>query len=118
MAGNDIWNVRFAAGGLEDLVCIVQHVLEHEGVESAKKLSVQLQTDVKKRLTTLPYRGRPVPELEHLSHECRELYCKPYRRLYLPIEADRTVWILLVAHTRQSIQDMLRKRLLYYPANR
>ena len=87
-------------------------------MESAKALSTLIQTDARKRLATLPYRGRLVPELEGISQECREIHVKSYRIIYQPFEADRTVWILLIAHARRSLQDMLRNRLLQYPANR
>ena len=117
MIGNELWDVKFAAGSLEDLVEIIQYILENNGVESAKELSTLIQADAKKRLTTLPYRGHLVPELEHIGQECREIHVKPYRIIYQPLEANRTVWILLIAHVRRSIQDMLRNRLLHYPAN-
>ena len=118
MVSSGFWDVTFAAGALEDLLEIIQCILENDGTESAKELSSLIQTDAKKRLTTLPCRGRLVPELEHIGQECREIHVTSYRIMYQPIEADRTVWILLVAHSRRSIQDMLRNRLLLYPSNR
>ena len=116
MADEELWQVKFAAGGLEDLVDIIQYLLENDGVESAKELSTLIRTDARKRLTRLPYRGHLVPELEHISRERREIHIKSYRIIYQPHEAERTVWILLIVHARGSIQDLLRKRLLHYPA--
>ena len=117
MVNSQVWDVKFAAGGLEDLLEIIHFLLKNDGLEAARELSTLIQTDVKKRLSTLPYRGHPVPELEHIGQECREIHVKAYRIIYQPIEANHTVWILLIAHCRRSIQDMLRNRLLHYPAN-
>lgn len=118
MANDAPWNVFFAAGALDDLVGIIRYLLENDDVARARELSALMQTDVRQRLTALPHRGLPVPELAHMGHECREIHCRSYRILYQPVEAERTVWILLIAHTRRSIQDMLRDRLLQYPAQR
>lgn len=118
MISKELWHVKFAAGGLEDLLEIIQYILKNDGVESARAFSTLLHTDAKKQLATLPYRGHLVPELNHIDQECREIHIKSYRIVYQPVEADRTVWILLIAHYRRSIQDMLRSRLLHYPANR
>lgn len=116
MTNDAPWDVRWAAGALEDLVEIIQYILDNDGVESARNLSALLKTDVKTQLTTFPYRGHPVPELEDAGSECRELHAKTYRIIYQPSENGRTVWILLVVHGRRSIRDMLLKRLLHYPA--
>lgn len=113
---NDTRDVRWAAGALGDMLEVIQYILEHDGVESAGELSILLKTDVKERLATLPYRGHPVPELEGAGQECREIHIKTYRIIYQPAEEGRTVWILLVAHGRRSIRDMLLKRLLHDPA--
>ena len=118
MISKDLWDVKFAAEGLEDLLEIIQYILENDGVGNARELSTLIQTDAKKRLTTLPSRGHLVPELEYVDQECREIHIKSYRIIYQPVEADHTVWILLVAHARRSIQNMLRNRILHYPANR
>lgn len=113
MTAEKPWEVKFAAGALEDLLEIIRYILENAGVESARELSALMQGDVKKRLSTLPHRGHLPPELEHIGQECREIHVKSYRVIYQPLEADHIVWILLIAHSRQAIQDMLRKRLLY-----
>lgn len=114
MGNNTPWNVRWTAGALEDTVEIIQYILKNDGVESARELSDLLKTDVKRQLTTFPYRGHVVPELYDTGQECKEIHIKAYRIIYQPAENGRMVWILLVAHGKRNILDMLLKRMLHY----
>lgn len=116
MASDTSWNVRWAAGALDDMLEIIRYILENDGRESAREFSDLLKTDVKRQLSSFPYRGHAVPELENAVQECREIHVKAYRIIYQPAEEGRMVWILLVAHGRRSIRDMLLKRLLQYPS--
>ncbi len=115
MTNDAPWDVRWAAGALEDLLEIVRYILENDSVESAREFSAQLKASAKKHLAALPYRGHAVPELENAGQECREIHVRAYRVIYQPAEAGRTVWILMAIHGRRNIKDMLLKRLLHYP---
>lgn len=110
--GNEVWNVRWAEGALEDLAEIVRYILVNEGPETARELAGIIRKGAGQRLKTLPLRGHPVPELLQVSREYKEIHTKGFRMVYLPMEAERTVWIVLVARAQRSISAMLRKRLM------
>lgn len=116
MPGSAPWSIYFAAGALGDIAEIVQCLLENDGPEMAKELTALIRSDAKQRLMHWPLRGHPVPELQNIAAGYYEIHVKFYRIIYQPVAENRTVRILLVAHARRSIQDMLRNRLLPYTA--
>ena len=109
--GDDVWNVRWAEGALDDFAEIIRYILVNDGAEIARELVGILRNDAGQRLKTSPMRGHPAPELLQFSREYKEIHIKGFRLVYLPVEAERTVWIVLVARAQRSISGMLRKRL-------
>ena len=107
------WKVQFVGSARDDLIEIIRYILENDGLESAKEMMALIRQDVKQRLKTLPHRGRLVPELETISREYREIRVKPYRIIYRAIDEQKTVRILVVAHVKRSIHDMLLNRLIF-----
>ncbi len=112
MGSSELWRVRFSGSALEDLVGIIQFLLDNENVEFAKELAGLIRKEGEDRLKTLPLRGRVVPELETVTKQYREIRIKSYRLIYRPVSEQRTVRILLIAHVKRNIQDMLLSRVL------
>ena len=110
--GNNAWSVRWSEGALEDFAEIIRYILVNEGPEIARELAGIIRKDAGQRLKTLPLRGHPVPELLQVSREYKEIHIKGFRLVYLPMESERTVWIMLMARAQRSISAMLRKRLM------
>lgn len=110
--GNDAWSVRWTEGALEDFAAIIRYILVNEGSVTARELADIIRKDAGQRLKTLPMRGHVVPELLQVSREYKEIHIKGFRMVYLPLKAEKTVWIMLVARAQRSISSMLRKRLM------
>lgn len=109
---SEAWNVRWTQGALEDFAEIIRYILAHEGQDVARELASLMRNDAGKRLKIFPMRGHPVPELLQVSRDYKEIHIKSFRIVYLPMEVERTVWILVVARAQRSISTLLRKRLL------
>jgi toxin ParE1/3/4 len=63
-------------------------------------------------LYTLPERGRVVPELQEQGiSQYRELVIPPWRLIYRI--AEREIYVLSVLDSRQNVEDILLKRLIY-----
>jgi len=77
---------------------------------NARRVLTKLRTRAE-GLTTLPHRGRVVPELRDLSLESwREILERPYRLIYRISES--TVLIMAVLDGRRDLEDLLLRRLL------
>lgn len=112
MESDKTWVVQFSGSAHEDLVGIIQFLLENESIEFAKELSGLIRKEGERRLKTLPLRGRAVPELESVTKEYREIRVKSYRLIYRAIPERQIVRILVVAHVKRNIQDMLIGKIL------
>ena len=63
-------------------------------------------------LYTLPEKGRIVPELQDQGiSQYRELVVPPWRLIYRI--SERKIYILSVIDSRQNVEDILLKRLIY-----
>ena len=106
------WNVRFTAAAAGHIREITSYLLEKEGRDFARKFTAQLREVGKERLETLPLKGRTVPELETLTKEYREIRHMSYRLIYRANPRTLEVRILLVAHEKRSIDDILLRTIL------
>lgn len=112
MESDKTWAVQFSGSAHEDLVGIIQFLLENESVEFARELSELIRKEGEEWLKAFPLRGRIVPELESVTSKYREIRVKSYRLIYRPIAEQQTVRILVVAHVKRNIQDMLISKIL------
>lgn len=104
--------VVWSAAAREDLLSIVEHVLAG-GVETARRTLDRIESRAKS-LSSLPLRGRFVPELARLQVRAyRELQAPPYRIIYRVDE--RGVLVLAVFDGRRNLEDVLLDRLLRTP---
>lgn len=106
------WDVRFTAAAADHMREIAHYLLENEGRNFAREFTAELRNVGKERLETLPLKGRTVPELETLTREFREIRYKSYRLIYRANPRTLTVRILLVAHEKRSIDDILLRTIL------
>lgn len=107
MESNDIWRVQFSGRANQHLSGILEYLLDRDEAEFALELLKLIRAEGKARLQTLPKRGRVVPELETVTTKYREIRVKSYRLIYRAVEDQRTVRILVVAHVKQDIQELL-----------
>ena len=103
--------VVWARAARRDLEAIVAYLAEDD-VAQARATLERIQGRARK-LTTLPERGRVVPELARLNlRTYRELVVKPYRLLY---RISRTeVHVLAVFDARRSLEDAILDRLTHF----
>ena len=95
-----------AARDLEEIFSYIAR----DSPTNARRVFVKLRTRAES-LTTLPHRGRFVPELRDLSPEpWREILERPYRLIYRISES--TVFIMAVLDGRRDLEDLLLWRLL------
>lgn len=101
------WDVRYTKAAAGHIREIARYLLEKEGRNFASEFTTELRNIGKEKLETLPLRGRTVPELETLTKEFREIRYKSYRLIYRANPKSLKVRILLVAHEKRSIDDIL-----------
>ena len=106
------WDVRFTAAAAGHMQEIARYLLESEGRIFAHEFTTELRKVSKAKLETLPLKGRTVPELETLTREFREIRYKSYRLIYRTNPETLTVRILLVAHEKRSMDDILLRTIL------
>ena len=106
------WDVRFTAAAREHIQEIIEYLLEREGREFARSFTSALRNEATERLKTFPFKGRTVPELETLTKEFREIRFTSYRLIYRANPQTRTVRILLIAHIKRDIEDLLLSTIL------
>jgi toxin ParE1/3/4 len=92
-----------------DLESLLSYIAREASINAGRVLD-QLQSKTES-LTSVPERGRLVPELlRHGLAVWRELIVKPYRLLYR-IDGQ-TVYVLAVLDARRDLEDVLLERLL------
>jgi len=108
MSGN--YKIKWAEVAENDLKSIIEYIAEDSPVNALKTLK-----KIKKKassLYTLPERGRIVPELQDQGILIyRELIIPPWRIIYRISEMK--VYVLSVLDSRQNVEDILLKRLIY-----
>lgn len=112
MDGSAKWDVRFTSAAAGHMREIARHLVEKEGRDFARDFTTQLRKTGKERLETFPLKGRTVPELETVTGEFREIRYRSYRLIYRANPQTLSVRILLIAHEKRSIDDILLKTIL------
>ena len=103
------YTVRWTEQATEDLESIAMFIARRSPA-TARRVVAKLEARAS-RLSTLPPRGRVVPELESFGiHEWRELIETPYRIVYAT--SGRQVNVLAVLDGRRDLQDELLLRLV------
>jgi|SRR6185312_954990 len=94
---------------VRDLEEIVSYIAL-DSPANARRILVKLRTRAE-TLTSMPFRGRVVPELRDLALEhWREILPKPYRIIYRV--SDSRVLVMAVLDGRRDVEDLLLRRLL------
>jgi toxin ParE1/3/4 len=103
------WQVIYGDGARNDILGIVDYIANDSVINADKALS-RLEQRIA-TLTTMPERGRIVPELQwHGISHVREIFEKPWRILY-QIRAKQVV-IVAVYDGRRHLNDVLLERFL------
>lgn len=93
-----------------DLKAIIEYI-SVDNPRNALKILQKIK-DKASSLYTLPGRGRIVPELQDQGiFQYRELIIPPWRLIYRIGERD--TYVLSVIDSRQNVEDILLKRLIY-----
>ena len=107
---SDNYKIEWAKVAENDLKGIVEYIAEDSPANALKILKkIKQKTS---SLSTLPERGRIVPELQDQGILIyRELIIPPWRIIYRISEMK--VYVLSVLDARQNVEDILLKRLIY-----
>ena len=107
---SDNYKVEWAKVAENDLKGIIEYIAEDSPANALKILK-----KIKQKTSshyTLPERGRIVPELQNQGILIyRELIIPPWRMIYRISEMK--VYVLSVLDSRQNVEDILLKRLVY-----
>ena len=92
----------------------LKNIIEYISVDSPQN-ALKILKKIKQKATnlyTLPERGRIVPELQDQGVlQYRELVIPPWRLIYRT--SERKIFVLSVIDSRQNVEDILLKRLIY-----
>ena len=92
----------------------LKNIIEYISVDSPQN-ALKILKKIKQKATnlyTLPERGRIVPELQDQGVlQYWELFIPPWRLIYRI--AERKIFVLSVIDSRQNVEDILLKRLIY-----
>ena len=109
MARRRTYAVEWANAARDDLQAIVDYLADDD-VHVALQVMDRIETTAG-TLTTVPLRGRIVPELAAFGiRTYRELILKPWRIIYRV--AEETVYVLGVLDGRRNMEDLLLDRLV------
>lgn len=101
--------VEWARVAVRDLDAILDYIVT-ESPTAAERTLDRLRAAASS-LTSMPHRGRIVPELARLQVEAyRELVVAPYRLVYRV--AERRVFVVAVLDGRRDLEHVLLSRLL------
>ena len=107
---DDDLRVEWAPSALTDLEAMLDYLAARESPSLAASVGDEL-LEAADSLTSLPHRGRRVPELSELGVEgFRELLVGPYRLVYRVV--SRTVGIVALLDGRRDLGDVLVERAL------
>jgi addiction module RelE/StbE family toxin len=107
--GKPSFRVVWTETATRDLESLLSYIAREASINAGRVLD-QLRSKAES-LTSVPERGRLVPELlRHGLAVWRELIVKPYRLLYR-IDGH-TVYVLAVLDARRDLEDVLLERLL------
>ena len=103
------WTIIYGDGAKDDILGIVDYIARDSAINANKVLD-RLEHRIG-TLTSLPERGRVVPELQwHGISNLREVFEKPWRILY-QVRAS-SVLIVAVYNGRRQLNDVLLERFL------
>ncbi len=92
----------------------LKNIIEYISVDSPQN-ALKILKKIKQKATnlyTLPERDRIVPELQDQGVlQYRELVIPPWRLIYRT--SERKIFVLSVIDSRQNVEDILLKRLIY-----
>jgi addiction module RelE/StbE family toxin len=92
----------------------LRNIIEYISVDNPQN-ALKLLKKIKQtasNLYTFPERGRVVPELQDQGiFQYRELIVQPWRLIYRI--AEQQIYVLSVIDSRQNVEDILLKRLIY-----
>jgi len=101
------YGVEWARTACADLAAIIEYIARDD-VAAARSVLEKLEQTAQS-LTTLPMRGRVVPELAAFGiHVYRELIVSPWRMIYRV--SGKTVHVLAVVDGRRNLEDLLLER--------
>ncbi len=100
--------VEWANVAERDLESIINYIA-HDSIDEALKMFYKIK-DRALLLSTMPQRGRIVPELRRQGISIyRELVCTPWRIIYRI--SENKVYVLAVIDGRRNVEDLLLDRL-------
>ena len=103
------WTLIYGDGALNDILDITAYIANDSAI-NADKVMARLEQRIS-TLTTMPERGRVVPELQwHGINSVREVFEKPWRILY-QVRTNQVV-IVAVYDGRRQLNDVLLSRFL------
>lgn len=103
------WSLVYGDGAMDDIVGIASYIARDSTINADKAMD-RLERRIA-TLTTMPERGRVVPELRwHGINTVREIFEKPWRILY-QLHAKQVV-IVAVYDGRRQLNDVLLERFL------
>jgi len=101
--------VLLTSDAQRDLENILSYIEAHDSSERAEYVYQRIKNAIL-GLSSLPKRGRIVPELNEIGVlEYREVFFKPYRILYF-IESRR-VYVVAIFDGRRDLDEVLQRRL-------
>ena len=101
------YDVEWTDVAREDLSAIADHIAD-DSIEAALKIMERIEGSAQ-TLTTVPDRGRVVPELRQVGvRQYRELIVSPWRLVYRV--AGTTVYVMGVFDGRRNMEDLLLER--------
>ncbi len=108
MAETDVYRVLWTDTAQQDLTGIIDYIAQ-DSFDDALAIMHRLEANAA-LLTTLPYRGRIVPELLNTGiSQYRELISAPWRIIYRT--EDSRILIMAVLDSRRDLQALLLNRL-------
>ena len=103
------FQVIWAKSAVNDLEEIIDYIAQNSPL-TARKLFTQIKEKIE-TLTSSPYRGRHIPELQKQGILIyRELIVPPWRVMYRVTE--NKVYILTIVDSRRNVEDILLEKLI------
>ena len=103
------YRVEWTSIARADLLAIIEHIAD-DNLAAARSVLTKLERAAG-GLTTMPLRGRVVPELAAIDvRTYREVIVAPWRIIYRI--SGKTVYVLAVIDGRRNLEDLLLERFL------
>jgi len=101
-------DVFLTSDAQRDLENIISYIELHDSKEQSDYVYQKIKKAVL-NLSSFPRRGRIVPELKEIGvFDCREVFFKPYRILYL---VEGQVYVIGIFDGRRDLDELLQRRL-------